>query len=139
MTVIDKKEAVLDTSALMSLLMEDSTTENIENKISNFDYFHILDLTYYESLNTVWKRIQRNNITVDDGETIMNKAYSFLNLMKIHSFNEIVKGAFSLSVKMGITVYDSSYVFLAITLSIPLITSDKRLINKIKENKLNIL
>ena len=139
MTVIDKKEAVLDTSALMSLLMEDSTTENIENKISNFDYFHILDLTYYESFNTVWKRIQRNNITIDDGETIMNKAYSFLNLMKIHSFNEIVKGAFSLSVKMGITVYDSSYVFLAITLSIPLITSDKRLINKIKENKLNIL
>ena len=139
MTVIDKKEAVLDTSALMSLLMEDSTTENIENKISNFDYFHILDLTYYESFNTVWKRIQRNNITIDDGETIMNKAYSFLNLMKIHSFNEIVKGAFSLSIKMGITVYDSSYVFLAITLSIPLITSDKRLINKIKENKLNIL
>ena len=139
MTVIDKKEAVLDTSAIMSLLMEDSTTENIENKISNFDYFHILDLTYYESFNTVWKRIQRNNITVDDGETIMNKAYSFLNLMKIHSFNEIVKGAFSLSIKMGITVYDSSYVFLAITLSIPLITSDKRLINKIKENKLNIL
>jgi predicted nucleic acid-binding protein len=139
MTVIDKKEAVLDTSAIMSLLMEDSTTENIENKISNFDYFHILDLTYYESFNTVWKRIQRNNITIDDGETIMNKAYSFLNLMKIHSFNEIVKGAFSLSIKMGITVYDSSYVFLAITLSIPLITSDKRLINKIKENKLNIL
>ena len=139
MTVIDKKEAVLDTSALMSLLMEDSTTENIENKISNFDYFHILDLTYYESFNTVWKRIQRNNITIDDGETIMNKAYSFLNLMKIHSFNEIVKGAFSLSIKMGITVYDSSYVFLAITLSIPLITSDKRLINKIKENKINIL
>ena len=30
----DKKEAVLDTSAIMSLLMEDSTTENIENKIS---------------------------------------------------------------------------------------------------------
>ena len=64
MTVIDKKEAVLDTSAIMSLLMEDSTTENIENKISNFDYFHILDLTYYESLNTVWKRIQRNNIHI---------------------------------------------------------------------------
>jgi predicted nucleic acid-binding protein len=40
---------------------------------------------------------------------------------------------------MDITVYDASYVFLAMTLSIPLVTSDKKLINKIKENKLNIL
>ncbi len=135
----DNKEAVLDTSAIMSLLLKDSTTEIIENRISKFDYFHVIDLTYYESFNTVWRRIQRNDMSVDDGEIIIDKTYSFLNLMKIHNFNEIVKGAFSVSKKMGITVYDAAYVFLAITLSIPLITSDKKLINKIKENRLNIL
>ena len=139
MTVTDDKEAVLDTSAIMSLLLKDSTTETIENRISKFDYFHIIDLTYYESFNIIWKRIQRNDISVDDGEIIMDKAYSFLNLMKVHNFNEIVKGAFSISKKMGITVYDASYVFLAVTLSMPLITPDKKLINKIKEHKLNIL
>lgn len=69
----------------------------------------------------------------------MEQTYSLLNLMRIHSFNQIIKDAFSWSVKMDITVYDASYVFLAMTLSIPLVTSDKKLINKIKENKLNIL
>ena len=139
MTVIDSKEAVLDTSAIMSLVLKDSTTDIIESKIYEFDYFHISDLTYYESFNTIWKRIKRNTISVDDGKTIMDQTYSLLNLMKIHSFNQIVKDAFSLSVKMDITVYDASYVFLSMTLSIPLVTSDKKLINKIKENKLNIL
>ena len=139
MTVIDNKEAVLGTSVIMSLLLKYSTTGIIENKISKFDYFHIPDIIYYESFNAVWKRIQRNDISPDDGEIIMDKTCSFLNLMKIHNFNETVKGAFSLSKKMGITVYDASYVFLAVTLSMPLITPDKKLINKIKEHKLNIL
>jgi predicted nucleic acid-binding protein len=140
MIVIDSsKEAVLDTSAIMSLLLKDSTTQTIESKISMFDYFHISDLTYYESFNTIWKTVQRNDISIEDSNNIMGETYLFLNLMNIHSFKEIVKGAFSLSVKMGITVYDASYVFLAISLSIPLITSDKKLINKIKQHKLNIL
>lgn len=99
--------------------MKDSSTQTIESKISIFEYFHISDLTYYELFDTIWKTVQRNDISIENGNNIMN----------IHSFKEIVKGAFSLSVKMGITVYDASYVFLAMTLSIPLITSDKKLIN----------
>lgn len=109
--------------------MKDSTTQTIESKISIFEYFHISDLTYYESFNTIWKTVQRNDTSIENGNNIMNETYLFLNLMNIHSFKEIVKGAFSLYVKIGITLYDSSYVFLAMTLSIPLITSDKKLIN----------
>ena len=45
MTVIDSKEAVLDTSAIMSLVLKDCTTDIIESKIYEFDYFHISDLT----------------------------------------------------------------------------------------------
>ena len=93
----------------MSPVLKDSTTDVIESRIYKFDYFHISDLTYYESFNTIWKRIKRNTITVDDGNTIMEQTYSLLNLMRIHSCNQIIKDAFSLSVKMDITVYDASY------------------------------
>ncbi|WMT50549.1 MAG: type II toxin-antitoxin system VapC family toxin [Ferroplasma sp.] len=109
--MINSKEAVLDTSAIMSLILKYSATDLIENRLYKFDRFHIHDLTYYESFNTIWRRIKKDTISVDDGNTIMDETYSLLSLLKVHSFNEILKGACSLSVNMDITVYDASYVF----------------------------
>ncbi len=46
----------------------------------------------------------------DDFMIIINKTCSFLNLIKIHNFNESINAALSLSVQIHITIYNPPHV-----------------------------
>jgi len=88
-------------------------------------------LTVYESLNAIWKEFRLLNIM--DPRMMYELIDVFLEiikLMKILSPSSYEKEIVELAVNSDLTVYDASYIILAMKNNLLLITEDKKLKRK---------
>ena len=91
----------------------------------------------YEVANAVFVAYKRKRINGDQAKDIQEK---MLNLdMKRYSFNFLKKEIVDQSIKLNISIYDASYLLLAIKLKTDLITGDKKFFNTIKDNVFNVI
>lgn len=88
---------------------------------------HAPELILPEFCNVIWMKVRRSEITKTDGEKIVT-AFSKLSKQKmtIHSHRKIVKAAYKGAESSGKTVYDWSYLALAISLSCEMVTADSK-------------
>jgi predicted nucleic acid-binding protein len=84
----------------------------------------------YEFLNVLSKYSRFNGMTLDESKTLFREAVDILSEKEVHTDPENVLG---LSVMEKISVYDSEYVSLAISLGCKLVTADKELLRKFPE------
>lgn len=89
---------------------------------------YVPDLFYVECANILWKYVRRFNYAADETRSDLSDLMQ-LNLAAVDTENLLVP-AFDLAVEYDLTVYDASYVALANLLELPLLTADKRLVNK---------
>ncbi len=118
---------VIDTSALYPLILKypELLGKHIEN-------FIILDLTRYELGNVI-----RFDKEIKDPTSNFEMFSVVLNNLRIYTIaNFPAIGKLSLSNK--ITFYDAAYIEAAIELGVKLITQDKELLSKFKENAITI-
>lgn len=88
-------------------------------------------LTVYESLNAIWKEFRLLNIM--DPRMMYELIDVFLEiikLMKILSPSSYEKEIVELAVNSDLTVYDASYIILAMKNNLLLVTEDKKLKRK---------
>jgi predicted nucleic acid-binding protein len=91
--------------------------------------FHVPDLFYAECANIFWKYTQRGLSTAAKLAADL-AALQSLPLLRTPTF-DVVADALAFAVAHGITAYDACYVVLAQRLSVPLITADQRLQQKL--------
>ena len=90
------------------------------------------DLIWCEVANIVWKRVRRGDIQPDEATDILAE---FLKTpIKGVAAKSLVASALEIAVATDRTVYDGTYLALAVDLNCQLITADDRLVNALKKS-----
>jgi predicted nucleic acid-binding protein len=97
-------------------------------KLRNVDVLvggYIQWLTIYETLNALWKEVHLLRTIPEDrvlefAETL-ERLFGFMKVLDVRGLE---RGALEVAVKLGVTVYDSSYIVLAKRYGLTLVTED---------------
>ena len=119
--------AVIDASFLLSYCMPDEKNDVVTRVMDLYTQgttnFISSPLLMFEVCNALNMAVRRKRLSRNHAET-MTQSILLYDIEYIPmQFTEV----FSLAIKQGITVYDASYLWIAQTRSIPLLTLDKKL------------
>ena len=122
------KRLLIDASSLM-LLMK---TANIQTELDHLRTSFLLDLTFYEVGNAIWKETCLTKfLTKNESEVLRNRVQTVLArtdkiLSEASNFQKIL----DISESEKLSFYDSSYLFAAKEKGLVLVTEDKELRTK---------
>jgi predicted nucleic acid-binding protein len=95
---------------------------------------HAPELIIPEFSSIIWEKIRQKEITENQGQRIVN---AFLKTdMKLHSHRKLMRSAFTGAAISGQTVYDWTYLSLAMSLSCEFVTADERFYNALRSTSL---
>jgi predicted nucleic acid-binding protein len=92
------------------------------------------DLVFPEAGNAIWKKICRRELSEDDGQRLVADI-SAIGVEAV-SMRSLLPDAHALAVATGITVYDATYLTLAVRLETQVITGDDRFARKLAQHPL---
>jgi len=127
-------EAVLDSSIIIPLVTLEVHSAWARHKISEYRYFHILDLSYYEVANALRYK-QSDTVTLRDIEKAFKEASDMMDLFAVHSYAEVSFDALKLALEYNIALYDAAFIVLAEKTKLPLLTLDLKLVKKLEQTK----
>ncbi len=92
---------------------------------------YIQQLTVYEAINAIWKEAHLfGSLSAKEAQELVEivaKIFEYLKVLSIHPYElDVLKRA----MKLGLTVYDASYLVLAEKNDLTLLTEDKELKEK---------
>ena len=123
---------LIDASSLM-LLMKKAEIQTV------LDYLRtssILDLTFYEVGNAIWKETCLTKfLTKEESEVLRNRVQIVLSKTnRIPSESSSFQGVFNISESESLSFYDASYLFVSKEKGLVLVTEDKELKAKAKKH-----
>jgi predicted nucleic acid-binding protein len=87
-----------------------------------------LDLAIYEAINAIWKEhYLLKSIEADTALRFVEMLSNVFGIMDILSVRGFEKDTFNLAMKLGISIYDASYIQAAAKSGLILVTDDKKL------------
>jgi predicted nucleic acid-binding protein len=92
------------------------------------------DLLFPETGNTVWKKVRRGELSPDDAR----KLATDLSVIAVEAvpMRGLLPDAHALALRTGITVYDGTYLALAVRLETQMITGDDRFARRLADHPL---
>jgi predicted nucleic acid-binding protein len=127
-------EVVVDSSVIAALVTPEEYSDWASKKLSEYDYFHALDLNYYEAANALRHKTS-DRFSANDASASFTQAAELLNLYAVHNFSEVINNAMILALDQDITVYDAAFLALAEKLEAQLLTLDRKLAKKLQDSK----
>jgi len=127
-------EAVVDSSVIVALVMPEENSNWALKKISEHEFCHILEFSYYEVANAI-KRKAPNRLSKKEAEKVFTQAVEIMNLFGVHSFGEVIFDALSLALELDIAVYDAAFLSLSDKLDMRFLTLDVKLAKKLENSK----
>jgi predicted nucleic acid-binding protein len=115
---------VIDTSVLVKFILK----EEGWNKIADFLKAGTIsvDLVIKETVNAIWKRVMRKEISLEEAKDMFEAMKEILNkAVIIENEMDYIDEAFEISIRRNITVYDSLYIALAKKKKLELLTADE--------------
>ena len=124
------KHYLLDASAFMFLMKK----SNAKGVIECLQDSIVLDLTYYEVGNAIWKKDTLTKfLTPEDSKTLEKVAQTILmNTDRIASEAVTFQKILEIAKNEKLSFYDSSYIYFAKEKDLKLITEDKQLKAKLR-------
>ena len=98
------------------------------------DELHAPQLILPEFGNIVWKKVTRREITEKEGQKIVAE-FSKTKLI-LYSHTSIIKSAFTGATMTGQTVYDWTYLSLALSLGCQFVMADERFYKALENTRL---
>jgi predicted nucleic acid-binding protein len=98
------------------------------NKIADFLKAGTIsvDLVIKETVNAIWKRVMRKEISLEEAKSMFEAVKEILNkAVIIENEMDYIDEAFEISIRRNITVYDSLYIALAKKKKLELLTADE--------------
>jgi len=129
-------EAVVDSSVIVALVTLEKYSEWASKSIQKYEYFHVLDLSYYEVANAIMQKVPEG-LCPNDATLFFNQAEKMMNLYAVHNFSEVIVDALNKALELDVAVYDAAFLSLAEKLDAPLMTLDIRLSQKLESTKFN--
>ncbi|MGB9622423.1 MAG: type II toxin-antitoxin system VapC family toxin [Candidatus Bathyarchaeia archaeon] len=91
-------------------------------------------LTLYEVLNAIWKESTLLRIlTTEEALSLINDFLDLIREMVVLEIRDIERDIIQLAIARKMTVYDASYIALAVKHKLTLVTEDKELLNKSRD------
>jgi predicted nucleic acid-binding protein len=120
---------VIDASVVIKWVITEEGTEAANRLRRTGTAFHAPDLIVPEAGNILWKKVRRDELTEAEAEL----ASGILRLAKIqiHAMGPQALLALQMAAKLEHPVYDTTYLALARALDLPMVTADRRLVNKL--------
>jgi predicted nucleic acid-binding protein len=85
----------------------------------------------YESLKAVWKEhVLQKMIDVDTARGLLEILRGALGVLPLESFRSVEMEVYKLALKEELTVYDSSYLYIARRDKLTLVSDDNKLLSK---------
>ncbi|MEO6050491.1 MAG: type II toxin-antitoxin system VapC family toxin [Pyrinomonadaceae bacterium] len=126
---------VVDASVAIKWYVQEVHDQEAELLLTEGFEMHAPELLLPEFGNIVWKKSRSGKLTVDEASTIVGR---FLNTAVIcHPQSPLLKTAIKLAMEADQSVYDCTYLTLAISLSCPFVTADKRFYKAIQTTNYN--
>lgn len=114
---------LFDASSIVNLIKK-GIVKHFANGVS-------LDLALYESLNAIWKEYKLlKNLDETTAILFLDIISNIFNVIKTLSIKGLEKEIFSLASKENLTIYDASYLYIAIKNNFILVTDDEKLKSK---------
>lgn len=126
---------VLDASVAVKWYVNENYTVNAEKLLDGSYELHAPELIFPEAGNIIWKKVMRGELTSDEGSQIVS-AFSSQSI-EAHPHKPILNAALIGAIMSGQTVYDWTYLALAVSLSCQFVTADERFLNAISNTKLS--
>jgi len=123
-------EVVVDSSVIAALVTPEEYSDWASKKMARYEYFHVLDLNYYEVANAIRHKAS-DRFGAKDAAKAFTQAAELMNLYAVHSFSEVIADAMVLALELNITVYDAAFLSLADKLDMRLLTLDAKLAKKL--------
>ncbi|HDO20124.1 MAG TPA: DNA-binding protein [Candidatus Bathyarchaeota archaeon] len=90
-----------------------------------------LNLALYESINAIWKEYQLlKRLEKNTALLFLDVISSIFNVINLMSIRGVEREVFNLASKENLTIYDASYLYIAMKNKFTLITDDRRLGDK---------
>ena len=123
---------LLDASSLMFLIKKADAKLTVEYLLDSL----ILDLTFYEIGNAVWKESTLLKfLTPEEAKRMGSRSQTILaKINQVKNESEDFQKILEIAQNENLSFYDSSYVFYAKQRGLPLITEDKKLGMKAKKH-----
>ena len=125
---------VVDASVVVKWLLPEELTDEALRLLDQTTTLSVPDLVDVEVANVLWKRVQRQQMTLADARDALRELRE--SPVTRHASRELLSMAMDIATAYGRTIYDGIYVALAVTQDCPLITSDERLVNSLSRSKL---
>ena len=115
---------VFDSSSIFAAILRNEVEKLVGNQT--------LEVARYELGNALWKQAKRNRdgLTERDLDQLAQVVTDALNLLDVASVESHEKEVLGLAIRLGLTFYDASYVYLASRSGATLVTEDLKLLEK---------
>lgn len=114
---------VVDTSALVDLLVESPINVALVARLRTVAELHVPHLVDVEVLSVIRKLESRGAITGEQGELVLRK----LDALPLHRYPHHALASRVWELRHALTADDGQFVALAETLGLPLVTCDRKL------------
>jgi len=126
---------VIDSSVYASVIVKDEFYEECKKyMITNKS---TLDLAFAEVGNVLWKYVKMGRIKAEEVVNRAEMLKRLINTSRVYKTENYLIKAIELAVKYDITVYDALFITLALNLNEKLVTTDKKLWNRLKDTELS--
>jgi predicted nucleic acid-binding protein len=115
-------DKVIDASAMAALAFAEAGAGLVLDEIDGHR-LHAPELLAYELMNVAWKRARRQK----GATTLFLESLEILAGLGVHYRSVDRRGVIVLGLATGLTAYDASYLWLARSLGVPLVTLDRKL------------
>jgi len=84
------------------------------------------DFIIAEMGNVLWKKVRQDELTIEGARQVSDILSNYLPIKLIPS-RELMPAALEIAIAIGLTVYDSLYLALAVSVEAPLVTADQEI------------
>ncbi|KCZ73090.1 putative nucleic acid-binding protein, contains PIN domain [Candidatus Methanoperedens nitroreducens] len=130
-----RDEVILDSGVVAAIFFKEESSEIAEKAAENYSLI-TLDLAYVEVANVAWKRVVFFN---EPGELMLkalkNSRDFISGACKVIASRELLDRAFKIAVSDKITIYDSLFIAASEREKVPLLTTDGKLHEKLKNTR----
>jgi predicted nucleic acid-binding protein len=84
--------------------------------------------------NAIWKKVRRGELSADEAQDLVADLATVA--LETVSMRGLISDAYAIAIATGTTVYDATYLTLAIRLETQMITGDERFARKLSEHPL---
>jgi len=128
---------VIDSSVYASVIVKDEFYEKCKKYMLTRKV--TLNLAFAEAGNVIWKHVKMGRIKAEDAVKRAEILKSLIDTSKVYESKDFIAEAVDLAVKYDVTVYDALFVALARRLNEKLVTTDRKLWEKLKDSDISHL